>query len=180
MCLVRVMWVGCLIQKRSPKCGILSSKLRSPVFKGRRRRWWGCGSVRAVSVWPAHVTCLLLRAMAVAQKQVNKATVSRAVSWCLRWCGEVRSQGPQGRGAELCSYLWLPSTPHIRNGPRGLFFSYARVYESWASFVFVFKWEVLSRQVYKQCLAFSEKKVQKDVNYFIQAKQDLFSHSKAV
>lgn len=68
--------------------------------------------------------------MAVAQKQVNKATVSRAVSWCLRWCGEVRSQGPQGRGAELCPYLWLPSTPHIRNGHRGLFFSYARVLTS--------------------------------------------------
>lgn len=95
--------VGCFHSKRSPKCGILSSKLRSPVFKGRRRRW-GCGSVRAVSVWPAHVTCLLLRAMAVAKEQVTDATVFameqvvmavvRAVSWCMRWCGEVRSRGP--------------------------------------------------------------------------------------
>lgn len=73
------MWVcmggtwGCFTRKRSPKCGILSSKLRSPVCKGRRRRRrrWGCGSVRAVSVWPAHVTCLLLRAMAVAKEQVS-------------------------------------------------------------------------------------------------------------
>lgn len=50
---------GVLNSKRSPKCGILSSKLRSPVCKERRRRRWGCGSVRAVSVWPAHVTCLV-------------------------------------------------------------------------------------------------------------------------
>lgn len=95
---------GVLHSKRSPKCGIFSSKLRSPVCKGRRRRW-GCGSVRAVSVWPAHVTCLLLRAMAVAKEQVTKATVVameqvvmavvRAVSWCMRWCGEVRSRGSQ-------------------------------------------------------------------------------------
>lgn len=44
--------VGCFTQNVKPKCGILSSKLRSPVFKGRRRRRrrWGCGSVRAVSV----------------------------------------------------------------------------------------------------------------------------------
>lgn len=96
---------GVLHSKRSPKCGIFSSKLRSPVCKGRRRRRWGCGSVRAVSVWPAHVTCLLLRAMAVAKEQVTKATVVameqvvmavvRAVSWCMRWCGEVRSRGSQ-------------------------------------------------------------------------------------
>lgn len=51
------------------------------------------------------MTCLLLRAMAVAKEQVTKATVVameqvvmavvRAVSWCMRWCGEVRSQGSQ-------------------------------------------------------------------------------------
>lgn len=51
------------------------------------------------------MTCLLLRAMAVAKEQVTKATVVameqvvmavfRAVSWCMRWCGEVRSRGPQ-------------------------------------------------------------------------------------
>lgn len=51
------------------------------------------------------MTCLLLRAMAVAKEQVTKATVFameqvvmaviRAVSWCMRWCGEVRSRGPR-------------------------------------------------------------------------------------
>lgn len=51
------------------------------------------------------MTCLLLRAMAVAKEQVTEATVVameqvvmavvRAVSWCMRWCGEVRSQGSQ-------------------------------------------------------------------------------------
>lgn len=51
------------------------------------------------------MTCLLLRAMAVAKEQVTKATVVameqvvmavvRAVSWCMRWCGEVRSRGSQ-------------------------------------------------------------------------------------
>lgn len=88
-------WVGMwdAHSNRSPKCGILSSKLLSPVCKERsRRRRWGCCSVRAVSVWPVHVTCLLLRAMAVAKKQVVMAVV-RAVSWCMRWCGEVRSRG---------------------------------------------------------------------------------------
>lgn len=43
--------------------------------------------------------------MAVAKEQVTDATVVameqvvmavvRAVSWCMRWCGEVRSQGSQ-------------------------------------------------------------------------------------
>lgn len=105
MCVWGVGWLHAVLHsKRSPKCGILSSKLRSPVCKEWRRRW-GCGSMRAVSVWPAHVTCLLLRAMAVAKEQViNAAVVAmeqvvmavvRAVSWCMRWCGEVRSQGSQ-------------------------------------------------------------------------------------
>lgn len=50
--------------------------------------------------------------MAVAKEQVTKATVFameqvvmavvRAVMWCVRWCGEVRSQGSQA-DAELCS-----------------------------------------------------------------------------
>lgn len=58
------------------------------------------------------MTCLLLRAMAGTKEQVNKATVVameqvvmavvRAVSWCMRWCGEVRSQGPQADA------LWCP------------------------------------------------------------------------
>lgn len=56
--------------------------------------------------------------MAVAKEQVTKATVFameqvavaavRAVMWCVRWCGEVRSQGSQA-DAELCSQLWFPS-----------------------------------------------------------------------
>lgn len=127
---------GVLHSKRSPKCGILSSKLRSPVCKERRRRRWGCGSVRAVSVWPAHVTCLLLRAMAVAKEQVTKATVVameqvvmavvRAVSWCMRWCGEVRSRGSQADALSTvptCACGLLAS----HKGNRGLFFKFARV-----------------------------------------------------
>lgn len=49
------------------------------------------------------MTCLLLRATAVAKEQVTEATVVameqvatavvRAVSWCKRWCGEVRFAG---------------------------------------------------------------------------------------
>lgn len=49
------------------------------------------------------MTCLLLRAIAVAKEQVTEATVVamkqvvmavvRAVNWCMRWCGEVRSRG---------------------------------------------------------------------------------------
>lgn len=59
------------------------------------------------------------RAMAVAKEQVTKATVVameqvvmmavvRAVSWCMRWCGEVRFAGITGRCAEHCSHLWVP------------------------------------------------------------------------
>lgn len=68
--------------------------------------------------------------MAVAKEQVTKATVFameqvvmavvRAVMWCVRWCGEVRSRGSQA-DAELCSQLWFPSplrgnTPHPEVG----------------------------------------------------------------
>lgn len=108
---------------RSPKCGILSSKLLSPVCKERRRRRWGCCSVRAVSVWPVHVTCLLLRAMAVAKKQVVMAVV-RAVSWCMRWCGEVRSRGAH-RQMHWAVYPPVPvvsSASQKGSRPRGLFF----------------------------------------------------------
>lgn len=125
----------CFTQKRSPKCGILSSKLRSPVCKGRRRRRrWGCGSVRAVSVWPAHVTCLLLRAMAVAKEQVTKATVVAMEagrhgggSGCqlvyeVVWWGTFT--GITGRCTESTV---VSSASHKGNGPRGLFFKYARV-----------------------------------------------------
>lgn len=116
-------WV--LHSKRSPKCGIFSSKLRSPVCKERRRRW-GCGSVRAVSVWPAHVTCLLLRALAVAKEQVTKATVVameqvlmavvRDVSWCkvVVWWGTFT--GITGRCAELCSHPCLWFSPPLTKG----------------------------------------------------------------
>lgn len=67
-------------------------------------------------------------AMAVAKEQVTKATVFaveqvvmavvRAVMWCMRWCGEVRSQRQM-----------QSSVPAVVSGktPRGLFFSYARV-----------------------------------------------------
>lgn len=70
------------------------------------------------------MTCLLLWAMAVAKEQVTKATVFameqvvmavvRAVMWCMRWCGEVRSQGSQA-DAELCSscgFLHLSEETH--------------------------------------------------------------------
>lgn len=73
------------------------------------------------------MTCLLLRAMAVAKEQVTKATVVameqvvmavvRAVSWCMRWCGEVRSQGPQ---ADALSTV-VSSASHKGNGPRFVF-----------------------------------------------------------
>lgn len=108
-------WEGALHPKRSPKCGILSSKLRSPVFKGRRRRW-GCGSVRAVSVWPAHVTCPLLRAMAVAKEQV---VMSVGV-----WVGVVRYVH---RDHRQMHWTVVSSASHKGNAPRGLFFSSARV-----------------------------------------------------
>lgn len=68
------------------------------------------------------MTCLLLWAMAVAKEQVTKATVFameqvvmavvRAVMWCVRWCGEVRSQAD----AELCSscaFLHLSEETHL-------------------------------------------------------------------
>lgn len=112
---------GVLHSKRSPKCGILSSKLRSPVCKGRRRRRWGCGSVRAVSVWPAHVTCLLLRAMAVAKGAGHQgnggcygAGRHGGGSGCqlvyeLVWWGTFA--GITGRCTEHCSRypcLWFP------------------------------------------------------------------------
>lgn len=66
------------------------------------------------------MTCLLLRAMAVAKEQVTEATVFameqvvmavvRAVSWCMRWCGEVCSQGPQAdalNSVPACGFLRL-------------------------------------------------------------------------
>lgn len=68
------------------------------------------------------MTCLLLRAMAVAKEQVTKATVVameqvvmavvRAVSWCMRWCGEVRSRGSQADAlstvpTRACGFLRL-------------------------------------------------------------------------
>lgn len=131
---------GCFTQKRSPKCGILSSKLRSPVCKGRRRRRrWGCGSVRAVSVWPAHVTCLLLRAMAVAKEQVTEATVVameqvtmavvRAVSWCKRWCWWGTFTGIAGKYTEHSSRRCLRFPPPLTVGadPEVCSSTYARV-----------------------------------------------------
>lgn len=71
------------------------------------------------------MTCLLLRAMAGTKEQVNKATVVameqvvmavvRAVSWCMRWCGEVRSQGPQADA------LWCPPPLTKGTDPRFVF-----------------------------------------------------------
>ena len=58
--------------------------------------------------------------MAVAKEQVTQATVVameqvvmavvRAVSWCVRWCGEVRSRGPQAdalSGVPTCACGFL-------------------------------------------------------------------------
>lgn len=86
------------------------------------------------------MTCLLLRAMAVAKKQVTKATVVameqvvmavvRAVSWCMRWCGEVRSRESKADALSTvptctCGFLRLSQREprfvfHIRPGVRVL------------------------------------------------------------
>lgn len=76
--------------------------------------------------------------MAVAKEQVTKATVVameqvvmavvRAVSWCLRWCGEVRSRESQ---ADALSSVPVPVVSlrlSQRERTRGLFFKYARVF----------------------------------------------------
>lgn len=65
------------------------------------------------------MTCLLLRAIAVAKEQVTEAAVFameqvvmavvRAVSWCMRWCGEVRSRKSQADALSTVSCLCFPS-----------------------------------------------------------------------
>lgn len=60
-------------------------------------------------------------AAVVAMEQVVMAVV-RAVSWCMRWCGEVRCRGPQA-DVGACGFLSLSQ----RERTRGLFFKYAQV-----------------------------------------------------
>ena len=83
---------ACCNQKRAPKCGILSSKLRNPVCKEELGVW----QCEAVSVWPARVTCLVaagaLQALAV-KEQVTMATLAAKTGAGRHGGGGCRSVG---------------------------------------------------------------------------------------
>ncbi|CAB1441585.1 unnamed protein product [Pleuronectes platessa] len=58
--------------------------------------------------------------MAAAKEQVVMAVV-RAVSWCMRWCGEVRSRGSQADAlsavpARACGFLRFSQRERTQRG----------------------------------------------------------------
>lgn len=107
-----------------PSCGVLYAKR---------------GGDGGVAVWeqlvcdPPRWPVCCWEAMAVAKEQVTKATVVameqvvmavvRAVSWCMRWCGEVRSRGTQAdtlNTVPSCACGFLRLSQRERN-PRFVF-----------------------------------------------------------